>query len=411
MRRFRIACALVASFGLALLHAAPPQAATPRTEEKIREQVALIAEITGMEARRPVPSAKLTRAEWKAWVDRQVREQAKPEEIRKDELLLKMFGLVPRAFDLRQSTVDLLGEQAAAVYDHRKKRMLFVEGGESMGMEDSVLIHELCHAVADQHFDMGRFLDKAAKSDEQQFARLAVVEGQAMWVMTEAMLRGMGQSLMKNGEALKSMLPAMSKMAESQYPIFAGAPLYMRETLLFPYAAGMMFQQAAADRLGKEAFREVLRSPPLSTQQILHPEKYFDRRMPVKPALPEWKSGGFRKLSEGDVGEFDVSLLLREGGMEEKDAGPLAASWTGGAYELWERREEKRAVLRWALAVESEDAARKVLAGYRALLAKKAGGAKFEQESEAVVAGVNEDGAFRVVADGPAVRGLEGLKR
>ncbi len=154
--------------------------------EQLKEQIALITEITGLEARKQVPVETLSRQAWKAWVDEQVKEQSKPEEIRKDEILLKMFGLVPRDFDLRKSTVDLLGEQAAAVYDHRRKRMIFVEGADTAGMEESVLIHELSHAVADQHFDMGRFLDKGPKSDEQQFARLAVVEGQAMWIMAEA---------------------------------------------------------------------------------------------------------------------------------------------------------------------------------------------------------------------------------
>jgi hypothetical protein len=384
--------------------AAPPAAA------KLREQVALISEITGLEAKRPVPAATLSRDEWKAWVEGQLREQAKPEEIRKDELLLRMFGLVPRDFDLRQSTVDLLGEQAAAVYDHRRKRMLFVEGADTAGMEDAVLIHELSHAVADQHFDMGRFLDKGPKSDEQQFARLAVVEGQAMWIMVEAMLRKMGQTLVNNGSALRAMLPMMGQMAASQYPVFTSAPLYMRESLLFPYGGGMVFQQAVVDRMGKGAFREVLKNPPVSTQQILHPELYFSRQTPRKMALAEKpRAGGYERLSAGDVGEFDLALLLREGGMEEKEAKELAAGWRGGAYELFENREEKRAILRWALALDSKESAERVLAGYRALLAKKAGGARFDEGRAGALAGDNQDGGFEVVVEGTEIRGTEGL--
>lgn len=384
--------------------------AAPPTAEQLQKQIALITEITGLEARRPVPASTLTREEWKAWVEAQVREQAKPEEIRKDELLLRIFGLVPGDFDLRQSTVDLLGEQAAAVYDHRKKRMLFVEGADTAGMEDAVLIHELSHAVADQHFDMSRFLDKGPKSDEQQFARLAVVEGQAMWIMTDAMLRRMGQTLVNNGRALEAMLPMMGQLAASQYPVFNKSPLYMRESLLFPYGGGMVFQQAVVDRMGKAAFREVLRNPPVSTQQILHPDKYFDKVQPRKVELPAAGTQGYGRLSAGDVGEFDLGLLLREGGMEEKEARDLAAGWRGGAYELLESREGAKPLLRWTVLLDSPVAAQKVLDGYRALLAKKAGGAKFGTESGTSTSGINEYGAFRIEVAGAAVRGVEGLR-
>jgi hypothetical protein len=391
--------------GLAVaMMAAPPNA------EQLKEQIALITEITGLEARKQVPVETLSREAWKAWVDEQVKEQSKPEEIRRDEILLKMFGLVPRDFDLRKTTVDLLGEQAAAVYDHRRKRMIFVEGAETAGMEESVLIHELSHAVADQHFDMGRFLDKGPKSDEQQFARLAVVEGQAMWIMAEAMLKRMGQTLAGNGKALESMLPAMGQMAASQYPVFSGAPLYMRETLLFPYSGGMVFQQAVVDRMGKAAFREVLRNPPVSTQQILHPDKYFAGAKPSAVTLPPAPARGYKRWSMGDLGEFDLLLLLREGGMEEQAARRLSAGWRGGAYELMESREGKRPLLRWALALDGEESAAAVLAGYRQLLEKKAGGARFAPTEPFEAVGQNGDGAFRVERRGRTLSAVEGLQ-
>lgn len=288
--------------------------------------------------------------------------------------------------------------------------MIFVEGAETAGMEESVLIHELSHAVADQHFDMGRFLEKGPKSDEQQFARLAVVEGQAMWIMTEAMLKRMGQTLAGNGKALESMLPAMGQMAASQYPVFSSAPLYMRETLLFPYSGGMVFQQAVVDRMGKAAFREVLRNPPVSTQQILHPDKYFASVRPLAVTLPPAPARGYKRLSAGDLGEFDLLLLLREGGMEEKAARQLSAGWRGGAYELMESREGKRPLLRWTLAFDGEATAAAVLDGYRGLLERKGGGARFSPSEVFEAVGQNADGGFRVARRGSTLIGVEGLQ-
>ena len=207
-----------------------------------------VGEITGLEVKRPVKARTVTRDEWKQWVDDEIRQTVKLEEIRADELALRLFGLIPRDFDLRKATVDLLGEQAAAVYDPRQKLMMVVDGASPEGvMADMVLVHELAHALADQHFDLKRFLEKGAKTGEDQTARLAVVEGQAMWVMLEWQMRRTGSSLKNNRAALDLMLPMMGRMAAEQFPVFSTAPLYMKETLLFPYSAGILFQQSAIE--------------------------------------------------------------------------------------------------------------------------------------------------------------------
>jgi len=107
--------------------AAPKNPAAVPTAEQITRILGQISEITGLKLKHPVPMSTLTKAEWRRWVDDRVRESAKPEEIRVEETAMKMFGFFPPEFDLRASTVDLMSEQAAAVYDHKKKRMIFVQ--------------------------------------------------------------------------------------------------------------------------------------------------------------------------------------------------------------------------------------------------------------------------------------------
>src|SRR4030081_2667247 len=65
------------------------------------------------------------------------------------------------------------------------------------------------------------------------------------------------------------------------------APRALRESLLFPYQEGTdwtrsLYKQGGWDRVSK-AFTEL----PQSTEQILHPEKYFAHEAPVKVALPD----------------------------------------------------------------------------------------------------------------------------
>ena len=56
-----------------------------------------------------------------------------------------------------------------------------------------MLAHELAHAIADQNYNLGKFIRQGRKSDDGSTARLAVMEGQATWLMSEFLARKMGQ--------------------------------------------------------------------------------------------------------------------------------------------------------------------------------------------------------------------------
>ena len=368
-----------------------------------------ISEITGLKLKHPVPMSTLTKAEWRRWVEDRLRESAKPSEIKVEETAMKMFGFLPPDFDLLASTVDLMSEQAAAVYDHKKKRMIFVQGSAPDEMQEAVLAHELSHALADQHFDMGRFLEKGPHSDESESARMAVVEGQAMWIMMEVMLNRSGQSLTKNSAALQLMLPSMGKMAASQYPVYDKSPLYMKESLLFPYSAGLMFQQAVIDKLGREAFAAVLRDPPKNTQQVLHPEKYLAHEAVASVDLPEFEGRNkAKKLTDGDIGEFDVRVLFEQYA-SKKEADAVAPQWRAGRFELLEQKGTKRPVLRWAVLWATPESAHKALSLYLKVVEKKSHDLQWTRRAGEAAEGTNQFGAFRIEVEGSQLEAVEGL--
>ena len=401
----RTLTALLAVFLPWLVQAQVPDAA------QIRKLTAEIADITGLAVKRPVPFEMISRSAWKQWVSDEITRTVKPEEIRIEELVLKRFGLIPADYDLRQATVDLLGEQAAAVYDHRRKRMLFVEGAAEGSMEEAVLIHELSHAVADQHFDMKRFLEKGPKSDEAQAARMAVVEGQAMWIMLESQMRKTGATLKGNSAAIDIMLPNMGKLAADAYPVFTKAPLYLRETLLFPYTAGLLFQQAVLEKNGKSGFADVLRNPPASTQQIIHPDKYFSATAQTRPAVPPMANlKEFDKLTSGSIGELDFKILLQQY-VGEPESRAISPKLRGGLFDLLEHKKEKYAVLRWSAEWDSPETARAFFADYEKVLRGKSKQLELRQDSLTQLSGYNEHGDFIVTLDAARVTALEGLKR
>lgn len=368
--------------------------------------MAELEEISGLDARARVRYDTITRPELRRYLERKIQEEVKPEEIRADELALKKFGLVPPDYDLKESTVDLLTEQAAAFYDFRARK-LFVLESASGALDQIALVHELAHALADQNFRLAKFIKRGESSDDGSLAHVAVMEGQASWLTGEYLARKSGQSL-RTSPALLERMSRSADDAASQFPVLKSAPLYIRETLLFPYTAGMRFQNAVLEKFDLEGFRRVFKDPPVTTQQILHPQKYFDAVLPTKPRLPELpEARSYRSLTGGSVGELDHEILLRQHIGE--DAAGLAERWRGGSFELFEHRKTKEAVLAYAVEWNETSDARRYFELYRRILEAKWKTFQLTEESEAAVAGEGDGGHFRVELIGKIVTSLEGL--
>jgi hypothetical protein len=394
-----------------ILLGAAPAAAQPGASTKLCAQIPPLSEqltkISGMPLRHPVPCDFITKEKIKAFLNKRVKEVAKPEDLRAEELTLKKFGLVPQDFDLARNTIDLLAEQAAAFYDYDKKK-LFVTDTTASETQEPVLSHELAHAIADQNYNLSKYIKAGRNSDDGATARLAVMEGQATWLMSELLARKMGQSL-KDSPSLVAMMSGAADNAAGQYPVFDKSPLYLRQTLVFPYTKGMLFQQAVFERDGLNGFAEVFRKPPVSTQQILHPEKYFGAVKPTQPALPQpHLPKGYKSLVGGSLGELEHAIMLEQYSGKER-AAELAPHWRGCAFDLEENKKAGRIVLLYAVEWDSEDAARQYFAAYRAQLAKKWKQMTVATETADEVTGAGDDGRFELRRKGAVVTSMEGL--
>ncbi len=366
-----------------------------------------LAEITGLAMLKPVAQITMSRDKLKAYFDERINEVVKPEEIRLEELALKKLGFAPPEFDLRKTTVDLMTEQAAAFYDYRKKQMVLLEGGSTGMMQDLALVHELAHALADQHFQLEKFIKKGGSSDDGSLARMAVMEGQATWLMSEYMAKKTGSSLLQS-DAIVNMMASMSAAGSGGFPVLQSVPLYMRESLLFPYSQGLMFQHKVLVKLGKDGFREVFRRAPQSTQEILHPDKYFEKIVPLAAKFPPFpKDKEWKKLTEGSVGEFDHKILLKQYAPSME---LLAEQWRGAHYQLWEQKKDsKRVALVYVSQWADDKAAAEFFAAYKDVLSKKAKNTVFSEDKPNLLAGISEEGSFTVKLEGARILSLEGM--
>ena len=366
-----------------------------------------LADITGLAFRHPVPYGVINKEQLRRYLDGRIRESTKDEEVRAEELVLKLLGLVPQDFDLRQNTIDLLTEQAAAFYDYNKKKLFILEGAEAGADEQVALVHELAHALADQHFHLDKYIHDGLASDDASTARQAVMEGQASWLMAAYVSKRGGGP----GEVPESILDLMANsMATSSedYPVFSKAPPYIRESLVFPYSQGMKFQDAVFRKLGKQSFEKVFRTPPVSTQQVMHPDKYLDHTVPqIPPPPPIPDARRFRKLAEGTLGELDLRILLSQFvGKEPGEA--TAAHLKGASYQLAEHKHNRFPVIAFASTWDSPQSAQRYLDLYRRVLRGKWKAVELKTDSPSRLEGHGDTGDFSAWLDGATVNQLEG---
>jgi hypothetical protein len=280
----------------------------------------------------PPPLEIQTREQRRRFVVAELARKYSPARLDADRRALVAWGLLPAEFDLASFYADLLAEQAAAYYDPKAKRMVLANWLTPELRRDA-LAHELVHALQDRLVDLDLFLTAPPGRSDDGLARQALVEGEAVALAHDLSLRRDGRDF--------ATLPDVTDLARAirssaTGPVLERAPAYVRTMLTFPYASGLGFVHAFRQRHPWAALSAVFRDPPRSSAQILHPERYFDRRedpLPVPlPDLAPVLPPGSRLAIEDELGEIGLAEILRLPPNGSADA----TGWRGDRYALWD---------------------------------------------------------------------------
>lgn len=124
-------------------------------ERMARELVPTVERAAGVEFRRPPRLTRAGRATLERFLSRQLAEDLPPEQARAWALQAAYahFGLIPDTLNLRVLVRDLYLEQVVEYYDPAADT-LFVWEEVSEGEPRTVLVHEMVHALQDQHTDL-----------------------------------------------------------------------------------------------------------------------------------------------------------------------------------------------------------------------------------------------------------------
>jgi hypothetical protein len=336
----------------------PPAANKPQAEthitpdqakqlfQSVDELIKFASDETGLPIRHEVKRTLTTRAAVEKYLTEKFNDDEDSKRMQRGEIVLKKFGLLDRDFDLKPFMLELLKEQIAGYYDSKTKTVYMLDWIDPE-TQKPVLVHELTHALQDQHTDLEKWNnltpadpshnvnednDHLAK-DELDTARTAALEGQAMAVFMNYSLKPSGRSITKDPELLDQLQNQMQSTDDS--PVLARAPLLLSESLLFPYKDGLSFEQDVwMDKGRQAAFAGVLDRPPSSSWEVINPRAYEQSKQSpilVLPDIHPLLNKRYKAYDIGQVGQLDLRILAQIFGGEAA-ARELTPAWDGGIY-------------------------------------------------------------------------------
>lgn len=303
-------------------------------DQQLNEIENQISQLRGLEPMTEIDPNFLTPDALRQHVLDDFLEEYTPQEAQIDAQVLWAFGLLDKNFDLYNFYVDLYSEQIAGFYDQEVQEMYVVQDGDFAGPERLTYAHEFVHSLQDQYYDIEDgldFNDEACETDSERCAAIsALLEGDAS--LTEALWFSSYASTADQREIAEFYNAFQS-------PVYDTAPTFIQQDFIFPYQQGQMFVESLYDQGGWELIDEAYMNPPVSTEQILHPENYPDD-IPETVSLPDLNSfldQGWVELDRGVMGEWYSYLILAYGDdassrLSSSQASKATAGWAGDSY-------------------------------------------------------------------------------
>ncbi len=310
-----------------------------RTDAVARE----VSKLRGLPLKKPIPNEVVDKAELRRRLIELSEEDKTKRETANEAFALARWGMIPLATNYETMVIDLLTDQIAGYYDPETKKLTISQGAGADGAwAELVLAHEIEHGLQDQSFDLQKFEHVPDSEGDAGAARRALVEGDGIALMIEVMLA-------RDGKPAPWGIPEFAAAIEKAMSVpGAGdsldkAPVAIREAMIFPYRAGLTFVAALRRRQPWSAVDAAFRKPPVSTEQILHPERYLagDQPVPVAVAVPA-ALPAFAIRQSTVWGELGFTLFLRSHGIDPAAATLAAEGWGGDRAVVLARKGDRR---------------------------------------------------------------------
>ncbi|MFN4897155.1 MAG: hypothetical protein ACK5GN_10760 [Pseudomonadota bacterium] len=313
----------------------------------------------------PVPCVVEDRPAVTRFIQDTIREDLPPHKLANEEIAYRAVGLIPDSFDYQKGLVEFLVSQIGGYYNPKKK--LFVMAGWLPAVvQGGVAVHELTHALQDQHYNLKEIMNVREATTDSGLAASALVEGDASAVMFDYERSKSGEGSLRSLASVESML----LLQVLGLGVSGEVPESLKSLLIFPYTSGLRFVHSLLRDGGYASVNRAYSRIPSTTREILHPSDYlsgpFTAKIPSDSELEGAPSGVAAEYTDV-LGEFGISSIFR-GSAATKDRGPgAAAGWIGDKLGIFPGKDGQR-VVSWLTRWETEKDASEFVSLYREYL-------------------------------------------
>ena len=346
---------VAAAFLLALTCQAAPAAAPPTAQDAPEDLIRMADEVArevealrGWKFKQPVKKQICGPDFVRTYLSKEIDKQVPPDKVAQAQAFLRTIGLLPPTSDLKKTYLDILQAQAGGFYDTETKTLYLVRRGESTSAIDRIMLaHELTHALDDQQVDLDAFVKpRTGQTEDMDLVISSVMEGSATSLMTQYMTR-----MQLSGNTNLAELQAYAEGEAENTRKLMEAPRYFT-SMIGAYLCGVQFLTkgglvgailAPDNQATGRNFEAAIKDPPRSTEQILHPEKYWEESKRDEPvvvnddaAAKTFARPGRWIVHKDTVGEMLIAILTTP-----PDSKPnlmfmqTSEAWTNAAAKGW----------------------------------------------------------------------------
>ncbi len=322
----------VGALAAALLALACVRALPPIPPDTLAPLLARTRAARGLAFTAPVHTRAIPPERVAARLARELDQGLLPGELERDARLKRVLGLLPRDTDLRRAILELQSGAVVGFYAPLEQALYLVGGPGGAGDRPSpqvegVIVHELTHVLQGMHTPLIDVTLGLVDHDDLAFALGALLEGDATYTaFRDEVLRGRGVRP-SAGEYAEEMALLGAEVAR------AGAPRWLRDTFVLQYPVGYAFVEGLTEPSGLAGLDAALADPPLSSEELLHPERYRGPRTPL--ALPELRPEALApdpacaSVAANTFGEIGLRVWASESGASPDEAADAADGWDG----------------------------------------------------------------------------------
>lgn len=321
-----------------------------------------LEEIRGLKFKEKVKIYYKSREEMTSFIRDFIKREFSLKGKKGEKKALVEFGFLEEGIDLEETWAKFYAGQALGVYDMEYSTLVIVSDMlsdeemskypdlteadkvlfENFGLRlaDFAFFHELDHALIDQNFNLKDLRRSAEDNFDKTLSYLALIEGEAILLNHIFIFRllGVEKEVVNRRFSVDNIIDENSCIGFVKD--ISDYPSYIAALSIFPYQNGLNFVKENYLQKGWKGVNALYSSPPVSTEQILHPEKFIAKRDPPREVIMEnigtlldhkWK-----QIDQNTLGEFRIRLLISHILNKDDTAYIASEGWGGDRYILFE---------------------------------------------------------------------------